>query len=166
MQLDRSIDFESIIFSYIEEFKFLFFPDQWGGLFADYSKNEILILLFLYRYNTANMTELSEFINAPLNTSTGVVGRLEKKEMAERVRSTEDRRVVQIVLTGKAKEIIDKEKEIIEHYFKEIYEMLTDDEKNTARSIIKKVVEVLHKGINNPKGEDTEIKKVRRIIVE
>jgi DNA-binding MarR family transcriptional regulator len=166
MELNKGVDLEGIIFSYIDDFKFLFFPDQWSSVFLDYSKNEILALLFLYRYKTANMTEISEYIKAPLNTTTGVVGRLEKKEMIERIRSSEDRRIVQIVLTDKAKQFINKEKEIIIHYFKKVHDMLTEDEKKAAISIFGKINEVLNQGIKESKPEGGEAKKVKRIIIE
>lgn len=166
MGLDKSTDLESIFFNYIDELKFLFFPNQWSSVFLDYSKNEILALLFLYRYKTANMTEISEYINAPLNTTTGVVGRLEKKSMVDRVRSDEDRRIVQIVLTDKAKEFINSEKEIIEYYFRKLYDSLTDEEKNAAFSIFRKVADVLHRGMDDKDTADTVTKKVKKITIE
>jgi DNA-binding MarR family transcriptional regulator len=166
MMQDGNIDIENIVFSYIDEFKFLFFPDQWSSTFLDYSKNEILSLLFLYRYKTANMTEISEYINAPLNTTTGVIGRLEKKEMVERTRSIEDRRIVQIILTEKAKEFINKEKEIIEYYVKKIYSTLTEEEKSSAMNILRKVTEVLYDGINKARDTDAVVKKVKKINIE
>ncbi|MCJ7688412.1 MAG: MarR family transcriptional regulator, partial [Clostridiaceae bacterium] len=101
---------EEIIFDYIDEFKILFFPEQWSDIFLDFSKNEILALLLLYRQRKANMTEIAEYIMAPLNTATGVVSRLEKKLMVERIRSVEDRRIVLITLTETARSIIEMEK--------------------------------------------------------
>jgi DNA-binding MarR family transcriptional regulator len=156
------IGFESLIFNFIDEFKFLFFPDKWSTVFLDYSKNELLALLFLYRKKTANMTEIAEYINAPLNTATGVVGRLEKKLMVERRRGNEDRRVVNIVLTKTALDLINQEKKDIEYYFKEIYKVLSDDEKSAAISIFGKVVDILRQG----KSSDKAPKKVKRIIIE
>ncbi len=162
--MTEGFNFESMIFNYIDEFKFLFFPDQWSNVFLDYSKNEILTLIFLYRNKNANMTEIADYINAPLNTATGVVGRLEKKLMVERIRGKEDRRVVNIVLTKAAEEFINQEKTIIEYYFKEIYKVLTEEEKAAAISIFGKVGSVLRQGRKNQKGE--EIKKVKRINIE
>lgn len=166
MMQDGNVDIENIVFSYIDEFKFLFFPDQWNSAFLDYSKNEILALLFLYRYRTANMTEISEYINAPLNTTTGVIGRLEKKEMIERTRSSEDRRIVQIILTEKAKGFINKEKEIIEYYVKKIYSILTDEEKASAMNILRKVTKVLYDGLNKARDTEAVVKKVKKINIE
>jgi MarR family transcriptional regulator, organic hydroperoxide resistance regulator len=166
MTAKEGFDFESIIFDYIDEFKFLLFPDQWSSIFLDYSKNEMLALLFLYKNKTANMTEIAEYITAPLNTTTGVVTRLEKKLMVERRRGDEDRRVVNIVLTKTAEEFIDHEKKSIEYYFKEVYKTLTAEEKNAAISIFSKVVTALKKGKHSLNGEDKGVKKVKRIFIE
>ena len=126
---------ENIIFNYIDEFKVLFFPEQWSDIFLDFSKNEILALLFLYRKKNANMTEIADYIMAPLNTTTGVIARLEKKLMVERIRSSEDRRIVLITLTEVATTVIEKEKAMIAEYLIKIYGVLTEDEISSALSI-------------------------------
>lgn len=166
MTTNKRFGLETIIFDYIDELKFLFFPDQWSSAFLDYSKSEILALLFLYRNKTANMTEVADYVNVPLNTATGVVGRLEKKMMVERRRGNEDRRIVNIVLTNKAEEFIEQEKKVIEYYFKEVYKALTQEEKVVAMSIFKKVISALKLGENRVKQEDKVVKKVKRIIIE
>ncbi|AOT72546.1 MarR family winged helix-turn-helix transcriptional regulator [Geosporobacter ferrireducens] len=166
MSPNEGFGFEPIIFSYIDELKILFFPDQWSSAFLDYSKNEILALLFLYRNKRANMTEISDYINAPLNTTTGVISRLEKKLMVERKRDDEDRRVVNIVLTEKAEAFIDQEKKIIEYYFREVYKVLTDEEKLAAMNIFNKIISILKQGRNKEKEENQTAKKVKRIIIE
>lgn len=162
MKANQDIDFEGIIFSYIDEFKFLIFPDKWNNIFLDYSKNEIMALLFLYRFKTANMTQISKYINAPLNTTTGVVNRLEKKKIIERIRSKEDRRIVEIVLTQKGSEFINEEKKNILSIVKAIYEKLTDDEKSAAINIFRKVTEVLMQDMasNDAKSSTKKIKKI------
>lgn len=154
-------NFESLIFDYIDEFKFLFFPDKWSTVFLDYSKNEILVLLYLYKKKTANMTELSEYIFSPLNTATGVIGRLEKKKMVARVRGDRDRRVVNIELTPAAEEFLSQEKKLLEYYFSEIYKALTAEEKKAFISIAAKVVSVLKKD-----RDEGPAKKVKRIVIE
>ncbi len=166
MEGKNQLGLETIIFEYIDELKFLFFPDKWSSVFLDYSKNEILAMLFLYRNKKANMTEIAQYINAPLNTATGVIGRLEKKLMVERLRDKDDRRVVNIVLTKGAEDFIEQEKRTISHYFEEVVKILSDEEKKAALSIFRKVALVLKQDkltdINNNKSE----KRVKRIIIE
>lgn len=160
------LDFKNLIFDYINEFKFLLFPDQWTDAFMDYSKNEVLVLLFLYMKRQANMTEIADYISSPLNTATGVVTRLEKKLMLERQRGNEDRRIVNIVLTEHAEEFIDNEMQIVGHYFNKIYSELTQQEKAAAVSIFNKVLAVLRNGKQEASGIDNPAKRVKRIIVE
>lgn len=162
----KEIDFETIIFDYIDQFKYLFFPDSWSTGFLDYSKNELLVLLYLYKRKTANMTELSEYICAPLNTATGVVGRLEKKNMVERLRGSEDRRVVNIVLTPAALAFIGEEKELFANYFRELYNALTQEEKGCALNILQKVMTVLKKGKPIETQAEAAGKRVKRITIE
>ena len=157
---------ENIIFNYIDEFKVLFFPEQWSDIFLDYSKNEILALLFLYRKKNANMTEIAEYIMAPLNTATGVIARLEKKLMVERIRSAEDRRIVLITLTEAANTVIEKEKAMITKYIIKIYGRLTEDEISSALSIYKKVIGVFKESKNPVKEEEIPVKKIKKIIIE
>lgn len=157
---------ESIVFNYIDEFKVLFFPEQWSDIFLDFSKNEILALLLLYRRKNVNMTEIAEYIMAPLNTATGVIARLEKKHMVARIRSDQDRRIVLITLTDVARVVIEKEKAIIIKYIIKIYGKLTENEISSALSIYKKVLGVFKESVNPVKEEEAPIKKLKRIIIE
>ncbi len=166
MTAKEGFNLETIVFDYIDQFKFLLFPDQWSTAFLDYSKNELLALLYIYRNKTANMTEIADYISAPLNTATGVVGRLEKKLMVERRRGNEDRRVVNIVLTKTAEDFINQEKESIEYYFKKVYKELSEEEKVSAMSILSKVLTVLKEGKDSKNGVDNTVKKIKRIVIE
>lgn len=166
MTSKKELGLETIIFEYIDELKFLFFPDKWSSVFLDYSKNEILAMLLLYRNKKANMTEIAEYISAPLNTATGVVGRLEKKLMVERLRDKEDRRVVNIVLTKVAEDFIEQERRMISHYFEEVVKTLSDDEKKAALSIFRKVASVLKKDKLTADHSDMAEKRVKKIIIE
>ncbi len=166
MESRNELGYETIIFEYIDELKFLFFPDKWSSVFLDYSKNEILVLLLLYRNKKANMTEIAEYICSPLNTATGVVARLEKKLMVERLRDKEDRRVVNIVLTKGAEDFIEQEKRTISHYFEEVVRILSYEEKKAALSIFRKVASVLQQDKSNKVNDNKTETRVKRIIIE
>ena len=166
MTTNEDFNIESIIFKYIDEFKFLLFPDQWSSVFLDYSKNEILAMLLIYRKNKVNMSEVAEYINAPLNTATGVITRLEKKMIVERIRDTEDKRIVMINLTENGEKFIKDEKKQIEYYVKKVYNSLTEEEKSAVISIVNKVIHTLKVGMDRSENEEKPVKKVKRIIIE
>ena len=88
-------------FQFIEEIKELLSPEIWNNILLNCSKNEILIFWLLYRKTEANMTEIAEYIHVPLNTATGIVGKMEKNDYIIRERLKEDKRVVVIRLTEK-----------------------------------------------------------------
>jgi MarR family transcriptional regulator, organic hydroperoxide resistance regulator len=166
MDLNKCVHIENLIFNYIDEFKVLFFPDQWSDIFIDFSKSELLAMLFLYRYKNANMTQIAEFINAPLNTATGVIGRLEKKQMVERVRSSEDRRIVLITLNDKSIGILEKEKAIVIDIITKIYNSITKEERLAAQSIFTKVIGIFRQ-IKDPLSQgSTRESRIKKILIE
>lgn len=112
------------------------------------------------------MTELSEYICAPLNTSTGIVNRLEKKKMVQRIRGNEDRRVVNIVLTPEAEASIEEEKKLISYYLCEINKTLTEEEKTVGMSIINKIISTLRKEKSGQSKSVNTVKRVKRINIE
>ena len=166
MTTNEDFNIESIIFKYIDKVKFLLFPDQWSSVFLDYSKNEILAMLLIYRKNKVNMSEVAEYINAPLNTATGVITRLEKKMIVERTRDTEDKRIVMINLTQNGQEFIKDEKKQIEYYVKKVYNSLTEEEKSVAISIVNKVIHTLKVGMDRSEDKENPVKKVKKIKIE
>lgn len=155
---------EALLFYYLDKLKFLFFPDQWSSVFLDYSKNDVFALLFIYRRNYANMTELADYMNIPLNTATGIISRLEKKEMVKRERNSYDKRVVTISLTSAGREFIKSEIKEIAYYFNKVLVLLTEEEKETVLGIADKVFQVI--GGQTPEDNGTEEKKVKRIPIE
>ncbi len=158
--------FENLFYNYLDEIKILFFPDKWSSISLDYSKNELLAIVFIYRRENVNMSEVAEYINAPLNTVTGVINRLEKKQIVERKRDLKDKRVVNISLTSKGKELYEKEKKEIIYYVKEIYKTLTEEEKSLIMSIAGKVISVLKSGKTKGNEQENKEKRVRKIIIE
>lgn len=163
MENNKDFSIEALIYSYIDEFKFLLFPDEFSRVFLDYSKNEIFTLLFIDRKTVVNVTEIAEYINAPLNTTTGIINRLEKKMLLQRNRDQMDKRVVKVSLTEEGKAFIGNKKEMLVHYFKRILEVLTEEEKSMALEIINKIIKVLK---DKPNAKEEQFKKVRRITIE
>ena len=155
---------EDMLFKYIDEFKILFLPEQWVSVFLDCSKNEILALLLLYRHREVNMSEVAEYIVAPLNTATGVIARLEKKELVQRMRDAEDKRIVKISLTSKGRAYFEEEKRLLMRYFERFMESLTKEEEQALFSCMLKLLKVL-KSEGTKEEQDTQ-KKVRKIIIE
>ena len=62
---------------------------------------QLTVVKLLETIGDLSLSELSDRIRAQNSTVTGIVDRMEREGLAQRVRSTEDRRVVRIRLTDK-----------------------------------------------------------------
>ncbi|MBC3796132.1 MarR family winged helix-turn-helix transcriptional regulator [Acetobacterium tundrae] len=158
--------FESIIFEYIDKIKFLLSPETWGNDLFNCSKNELFMMLLLYRRSDVNMTQIADYIGVPLNTATGIVARMEKRGLVSRERSVEDKRVVTIHMTddglGKIKRIISE----MSRYGQLAMDSFTQEEIQLVFKLIDKVMDTLRrdrvKSINHKNPET----KVRKITIE
>ena len=148
-------------FKYIDNIKDMLSSDIWSDILMDCSKNDLFVLWFLYRNKYANMTQIAEYISAPLNTVTGIINRMEKKKLVVRERSAEDRRVVSISLgeQGIAQiELIIKE---LTGYVLAAVNELSEEEIELLIKVVKKLPDIMQ-SYNRKK---TEVKKVRRISI-
>lgn len=157
---------EGFIFEFIDQCKFLFFPEQWNNTFMDYSKNEVFALFFVYRKQHANMTEIADYIGVPLNTATGIVSRLEKRGVIKRERDIVDKRVVTIGISDSGKEFLIQQLKELEHYYHLLMETITVEERNVLMSVVGKFFERLNQ--DHQKNEQILEKKknIKKIIIE
>jgi DNA-binding MarR family transcriptional regulator len=156
---------EEFIFDFIDKFKPLFFPEKWSNTFLDYSKNEIMALIFVYRKGSATMTEIAEYIGVPLNTATGIISRLEKRKVISRQRDLLDKRVVTVSLTSEGIKFIRNELKTISHYYNKLMDSVTDEEKLLLLKLGSKLIELMLEELPVNKTKDMN-KKVRKIIIE
>jgi len=161
-----SIDFKNLeitLFNFIDQIKVLIAPETWTNILLDCSKNEMLVLMLLYRSSDVNMTQIAEYLNVPLNTATGIVARMEKREIVLRVRSVEDKRVVTIVLTDSGKQQFRTILQTFMGYGQKVIESLTAEEIALLGKVIDKVIDVMQEVRTK---EETLPTKVRKIIIE
>lgn len=64
-----------------------------------------MVIRILSKERTLKITELSSKLSLPNSTISGIVDRLEKLGMVERIRSEEDRRVVHVSISPKFKDM-------------------------------------------------------------
>lgn len=152
---------EKAILEYVDQIRLFIAPELWGNILLDCSKNEIFVLLLLYRNPAANMTQLAEYIGVPLNTATGVVARMEKKALVCRQRSPEDRRVITVALTEKGRLQIKSIIKTMAGYGRRIVETLTTEEVLLIGKIMNKVVDLLRdEGAEDKKEKGRGIRKI------
>ena len=157
---------EEFIYEFIDQCKLLFFPEKWNNTFLDYSKNEAFVLFYLYRKNSANMTELADYISVPLNTATGIVSRLEKRGVIKRERDIIDKRVVTIKISVKGKEFFAEQLALLEHFYQEFMSSITEEEKVLLLHLISKFLDLAANEMSSDVSLPEAGKKVKRITIE
>ncbi|MGD9474278.1 MAG: MarR family winged helix-turn-helix transcriptional regulator [Eubacteriaceae bacterium] len=132
---------EMMFLDLVDKIKIILAADLWQKV--NCSKNELYVMLYLYRNSNVNMTELADYLEVPLNTATGIISRMEKHELLKREKSPEDKRVITIVLTdggrSAAKEILGELMGISEL----ILESFTDEETIALIKLIDKMVRIV-----------------------
>lgn len=162
----KDLSLESLIFSFLDQYKVLFFPKQWSQTFFEYSKNEAFTLFLVYRKSIVNMTEIAEYLSVPLNTVTGIVSRLEKRGMIRRDRASDDKRIVVVKMTETGKESLKIQIEELEVMFQKVMVELTEEEILLISSIAQKIFSLLQKQNSSKVQGNTDSKKVKRIPIE
>lgn len=158
-------EMEDWIFQYIDRIKALISPQTWSNALMNCSKNEAFALLFLYRRGQANMTQIADYVGVPLNTATGIINRLEKKELVSRERSHEDKRVVTIGMTDKGKACLKDSMQEFLIYGQRLLGTLTPEELEWGTRILEKLAVALEEPGEDQRNVKPE-KKVRKIHIE
>ncbi|MBU9743522.1 MarR family transcriptional regulator [Lachnospiraceae bacterium ASD3451] len=153
------LEIEQNIAAYVDEVKELLAPEIWQNILLDCSKNELFLLWLLYREKEVNMTRAAEYMNVPLNTATGIVGRMEKRDLVLRVRSAEDKRVVTIRLSEKGTEQIQSIISEMVYYGRKVLENFSREEMELFFRMMDKLKVVM----KEEKEKKTQRRKVRKI---
>lgn len=100
---------------------------------------QLTVVKMLEQMGDLSLTELSDAIRAQNSTVTGIVDRMEREGIVERVRSTEDRRVVRIHLTEKGHKLAEEIPVEPIAIFRSALEGLTRDEVRDTLKIVHKI---------------------------
>ena len=158
-----SVNVEEYIFKYIDKVKVLVSPETWENLLLDCTKDEIFILLYVYRKSEVNMSMIAEYIHVPLNTATGIVGRMEKKNLIARQHSKDDKRVVKVVITDEGTRHIGSILKEIMRYVQVVMDRLSPEEIKMLFRTVNKIMEALEE--SSQRAPDTAV-KVKKIMIE
>lgn len=102
---------------------------------------QYLVLLVLWEEDELSVKEIGEKLILNSNTLTPLLKRMEKQELIQRIRSSEDERKVIIKLTSKAKDMEEPASKIPEDLLnREISKTITIDEMMQLKTILDKII--------------------------
>jgi DNA-binding MarR family transcriptional regulator len=106
--------------------------------------SQLLILDAITRQAVATPTSIARDIHLSQATVTNIVVRLEKNGLVERHRSGNDRRSVQLTITGQGQRIIDAAPEMLQADFLKQYRELQPWEANLLLSALQRLATMMH----------------------
>lgn len=106
---------------------------------TDFDFNEFTVLEVIYHKKRITVTDIKEKVLVASSSLTYILDKLEKKALITRTKSEIDKRIIYVELTDNGTKISDKV--FPKHYdvLKEVFNVLSDSEKNTLTSLLKKV---------------------------
>jgi DNA-binding MarR family transcriptional regulator len=122
---------------------------------ANLTGPQLTVIKILEQIGDLSLSELSDKLRAQNSTVTGIIDRMEREGLAQRVRSTEDRRVVRIRLTEKGAKLaqeIPVEPMVI---LRNALASLTVSESKELLRIFTKVAKRIRAIVRRDVGEDT-----------
>ena len=134
---------EQQIYQYVDQIKDLLSSELWENILLDCTKNEILVLWLLYQSKEVNMTQIADYIHAPLNTASGIITRMEKRKLVSRQRSQEDKRVVTITLGGKGEAQIQAIIKEVVFYGSKIMQSFSQEEIQIFTRMMDRVISIM-----------------------
>ena len=160
------LGYEEIYEYFFDNIKKLFYPEEWIALDLSISKSELLALLFVDKHGEIIMSQMADFMNVPMSTTTGIVERLVKNNYIKRERSESDRRIVVVHLTDQGKGLVDRLKFTAKEYLQLVLNSLTEEEKSVLSTIFIKVIDIINKKASQNEKATVEDIKMRRIEIE
>ena len=106
---------------------------------------QLSVISMLEKYGEQKVSELSLKIGLSDSTVSGILDRLEQKDIIRRERTKDDRRVVKISLTKKSQKFFNDFRQKKEEYFTQLLKRLSDQE---IKDIIKGL-EILNRVVTN-----------------
>jgi DNA-binding MarR family transcriptional regulator len=100
---------------------------------------QLTVIKMLEQMGDLSLSELSDAIRAQNSTVTGIVDRMEREGIVERVRSTDDRRVVHLHLTDKGRKLAREIPVEPVSIFRSALSALTPQETREALKIVTKI---------------------------
>ncbi len=105
----------------------------------DITFSQFFLLELLACEHSLKMTDIAAAMNSSLPAATALVDKMVRAGLIQRTRNDQDRRVVNITLTGRGKKLIDEMLKQREKMIPEVFGKLTLKERNTYLHILSRI---------------------------
>jgi DNA-binding MarR family transcriptional regulator len=129
LELKKSLDVISAHFQAINA----------AGVSGELSLQELKIVDYLGQRESCIMREMAEHSQVAVSTMTGIIDKLEGKDLVKRERNDEDRRIVRVQLTNKGQKVYQSNVENYLELSRRMLESLDKDEQDIYLEITRKI---------------------------
>jgi len=98
------------------------------------------VLITLWTEDGLVLSDLSKRLSRDGPTITGIIDRMEKKQLVRRERSTRDRRIIKVFVTSKAKEMKDELTNLQQTAGKDIIDNFSNNDLETLEYLLAKLL--------------------------
>lgn len=103
--------------------------------------HDMYILERIHLNKTMTIKELSLQYNTPPSTLTGILDRLEDKNLVQRLRTHADRRTVELAVTDKGNILVDKHTEEDRLFAENLFNSLEKEKKETLKCLLEELLQ-------------------------
>lgn len=100
------------------------------------TSTQFIALQWMKEYDDLTIGELSNKIGLAFSTTTDLVDRMEKNDLVERIRDSNDKRVVRVSVLNKGEEIIIEVIEKRQKYLGEVFAGYSDEEAKNLNDLL------------------------------
>lgn len=158
--------YEDLFGLVFDNLKRIVFPEEWLAIDIEMSKQELFTIMMIDRFGEITMSQLSEHMNFPMSTATGIIDRLVKKGYLQRGRNESDRRIVVITLADKGRTFMQHIRTIASEYIRKAYEVLDEEERQYLFKIFSKISAAFQQIKADNDKDKNEKSLVRKIEIE
>ena len=109
----------------------------------DLTQSQVTAIKFVGHFDKLTLSELSKKMAIKKSTCSGIVDRLEKVDIFERVKDDDDKRITYIKFSEKGKVLSDEIKEDINNSFKEIFNGISEEDLKTIENGLEKIINLI-----------------------
>ncbi|HBC95206.1 MAG TPA: hypothetical protein DC034_00235 [Clostridium sp.] len=113
----------------------------------DLTGPQLFVVMNLIRHGEMKISDLSEKMSLSNSTVSGIIDRLERRNIVKRVRSSEDRRIVYVYITSEFRKIAGEKHGEVDRIFKSMLDTATPEEMD----VINRGLYTLEKVMNRQK---------------
>ncbi len=103
------------------------------------TQQHAVLMAIKYIKAPATPTEIAQWTDRNVSATTMIVGRMDKDGLVKRIRDTDDRRLVRVIITEKGQNILDKATVIAWGLIQEILSGISTEDMQTLADLLEKI---------------------------